>query len=312
MRIVTVTMNPCIDKSTTIPALLPEKKLRCSKPVLEPGGGGINVARAIKKLGGDAMAVYLAGGYNGTLISRLLLQEGVTGTSVSIRNDTRENSIILDVSANVQYRFCLPGPDVAQKEWMRCLHILNEMTGVDYIVASGSLPPGVPADIFANVAKLAKTKNRKLILDTTGEALKKALDEGVYLAKPNLAELSEYAGVNQLTIDAAGLVCQQLISNGNCEIILLSLGGAGALLVTKNVIKHIVPPPVERKSTVGAGDSMTAGMVLSLAKGIDVVSAAQYAVACGTAATMRPGTQLCNINDATRLYNNIRGFSGST
>lgn len=302
MRIVTVTVNPCIDKSTTIHALLPEKKLRCTKPVLEPGGGGINVARAITKLGGDALAVYLSGGYNGNLITRLLEQEKVRAVPVPIQNDTRENTVVLDTAANVQYRFCMPGPEITKDEWKNCLHILDAITDIDYLIASGSLPPGLPADFLASIARHAKNNNIKMVVDASGLALKNALKEGVYLWKPNLAELCDYAGTDQVNTDTATDICKTIINANKCEIVLLSMGEAGALLVTSELVKRILPPPAERKSTVGAGDSMTAGMILSLAKGMGLFNAAQYAVASGTAATMNPGTQLCSLSDAEMLY----------
>lgn len=306
MRIVTVTVNPCIDKSTTIPALLPEKKLRCTKPVLEPGGGGINVARAITKLGGDATAVYLSGGYNGSLITQLLEQENVRTVPVTIKNDTRENTIIFDTTANLQYRFCMPGPEIDATEWKNCLHGLDEITNIDYLIASGSLPPGIPTDFLALLARHAKNTNAKMVVDASGAALKNALEEGVYLCKPNLAELCEYAGTDQLSIDAAENICKAMINANKCEIVLLSMGEAGALLVARQLVKRIWPPAVERKSTVGAGDSMTAGMILSLARGMDIFNAAQYSVASGTAATMNAGTQLCRLSDADMLYAQMR------
>lgn len=305
MHIVTVTVNPCIDKSATIPALVAEKKLRCTKPVLEPGGGGINVARAITKLGGDATALYLSGGYNGTLIASLLAKEGVDNVPIPIKEDTRENTIIFDTGANAQYRFCMPGPLVSEDEWQQCLQAVNK-SNARFIVASGSLPPGIPAEFFALFARLGKANGARVVIDTSGEALKAALDEGVYMVKPNLAELSDYYGVQQLTADDARLACAEIINAGKCSIIMLSMGGAGALVVTKDFYHHIVPPPVVQKSTVGAGDSMTGGMVLKLSQGADVLSAAQYGTACGTAATIRPGTQLCDAKDAEALYNKIK------
>jgi len=307
MRIVTVTVNPCIDKSTTIAALLPEKKLRCTKPILEPGGGGINVARAITKLGGDATAVYLSGGYNGNLIKRLLEQENVRAVPVPIQNDTRENTVVLDTAANMQYRFCMPGPEVGTDEWKNCLRILDAITDVDYLIASGSLPPGLPADFFASLARHAKNNNVKMVVDASGIALKNALEEGVYLWKPNLAELCEYACTDYVSIDTAADICKAIINANKCEIVLLSMGEAGALLVTRQLVKHILPPPAERKSTVGAGDSMTAGMILSLAKGMEIFNAARYAVASGTAATMNSGTQLCRLRDVEMLYAHMQG-----
>lgn len=302
MSIVTVTPNPCIDKSTTIPNLLPEKKLRCTTPVLEPGGGGINVARAIKKLGGSATAVYLAGGYNGNLITKLLTQELVDCLPVQIESDTRENTIVLDKVANLQYRFCMPGPFVLENEMQACLKRLEEMANIEYVICSGSLPPGMPFNFFATVAGIAKKKNARVIVDTAKDALRMAVNEGVYLIKPNIGELSELAGVDELNIESVANAAREIIANKGCEIIVVSLGAAGALLVTKTIMKQIATPPVKRKSTVGAGDSMTAGIVMALSKGLSITEAVQYGVASGTAATMNAGTQLCRLQDVEELY----------
>ncbi|HWB25696.1 MAG TPA: 1-phosphofructokinase family hexose kinase [Chitinophagaceae bacterium] len=302
MSIVTITPNPCIDKSTAIPNLLPEKKLRCTMPVLEPGGGGINVARAIKKLGGNAVAVYMAGGYNGNLITRLLTEEKVDCVPVQIEGDTRENIIVLDKAANLQYRFCMPGPDVLENEIQTCLQHIEEMNDIEYIICSGSLPPGMPASFFASVARVAKRKNARVVVDTAKDALRLAVKEGVYLIKPNIGELSELAGVDELNIESVINTAHQIINNNGCEVVVVSLGAAGALLVTKTIVKQIATPPVKRKSTVGAGDSMTAGIIMALSKGMGITEAVQYGVASGTAATMNPGTQLCRLQDVKELF----------
>lgn len=188
-KILTVTFSPAIDKSTSIKALVPEKKLRCSEPKFEPGGGGINVARAIHKLGGEARAIYLAGGYSGRFLDELMEAEGVETETVQTGSHTRENLIVFDHSSGQQYRFGMPGSNIAEQEWKALLQRI-ENADASYIVASGSLPPGVPADIFGQIAAIAKRKKACLVVDTSGEALKHAVDVGVYLLKPNLGELS--------------------------------------------------------------------------------------------------------------------------
>ena len=198
--IVTITFNPCIDKSTSVSALKPEKKLRCSAPVFEPGGGGINVARAIKKIGGEAIAIYPSGGYSGKFLNLLLEKENLSVLTVETKHHTRENMIVLDSTTNQQYRFDMPGSDLFKKEWEECLYKLQENDS-EFIVASGSLPPGVPPDIFARIAKMAKKTKRKLIVDSTEEALKPALEEGVYMIKPNIGELSRFLGKKELQIN---------------------------------------------------------------------------------------------------------------
>lgn len=309
-KILTVTFNPVIDKSTTIPALIPEKKLRCTPPKFEPGGGGINVARAIKKLGGEARALYLAGGYTGVFLNELLKREGVDTRPIEISRHTRENLIVLDSSTNQQYRFGMPGPEITEAEWGACLQAIEREEDLEFIVASGSLPAGVPTDIYARIAAIAKDKGAKLVVDTSGEALQRAAQEGVYLLKPNLAELSSLVGKEEIHAELVDDVAKEIIDKGECEIVVTSLGPAGAMLVTHDEVLTITPPVVKKRSTVGAGDSMVAGMVLGLSQGWPVAEAAKYGVASGTAATMNPGTELCHKEDVEKLYKLIQSKRG--
>ncbi|HEY6063156.1 MAG TPA: 1-phosphofructokinase family hexose kinase [Chitinophagaceae bacterium] len=304
--IVTITFSPCIDKSTSIPSLVPGKKLKCAVPKLEPGGGGINVARAVKKLGGEARAIFPSGGYTGKFFNHLLDKENIPSVIIETAQETRENIIILDESTNNQYRFGMPGTVLSEKEWKQCLQAAEEVNDTEFIVASGSLPPGVPLNIYAQLAKIVKNKKARLIVDTSGEALRHAADEGVYLLKPNLGELSALAGKSELQQEEIKTIAQGIIARGNCEVLVVSMGAAGAMLVTNEMAKMITPPPVIRKSTVGAGDSMVAGIVFYLSQGKNLPEAVRYGVACGTAATMNPGTELCSKKDADILYSLIQ------
>lgn len=304
--IITITFSPCVDKSATVPALIPEKKLKCGSPKLEPGGGGVNVARAIKKLGGTAIAVYPAGGYTGMFFNKLLADENIPAIIIETRNETRENIIILDESENKQYRFGMPGTPIEKEEWQHLLKAVEEMDDVAFIVASGSLPPGVPEDIFARIATIANKKNAKLVVDTSGEPLRMAIEKGVYLLKPNLGELARLVNKDHLEENEVGKYARELIGHGKVEAIVVSMGARGALLVTGKTEKFIKAPPAERKSTVGAGDSMVAGIVLMLSQNKSVEEAVQYGVACGTAATLKPGTELCTLEDADRFFEQIQ------
>jgi len=265
--IITITFSPCIDKSTSVPSLIPEKKLRCTSPKLEPGGGGINVARAIRKLGGEATAIFPSGGYTGKFFNHLLEKEGVPAVIIESANETRENIIVFDESTQDQYRFGMPGTELKESEWKQCLKAIEKIKEIAFVIASGSLPPGVPLDIYAQLGKICKIKKAKFIVDTCGEALMKALNEGVYLLKPNLGELSELAGIERIDINNVERIAREVVLKHNCEVIIASLGAAGALLVTRNEIFRAIPPEVKRKSTVGAGDSMVAGIVRSSAFG---------------------------------------------
>ena len=303
--IVTVTFSPCIDKSTSIQKLVPDKKLQCTAPKLEPGGGGINVARALTKLGGHATAIFPSGGYTGKHFNHLIAEENINAIIIEVQSETRENIIVFDEANNAQYRFGMPGNTITDAEWMQCLTALEHISDVSFIVASGSLPPGVPLDIFAQLGKIAKRKQAKFIVDTSGAALKEALNEGVYLLKPNLGELSFLVGKAHLQQSEIEAAAKEIIAAGNCEVLVISMGAEGALLVTNSIIKMIQSPTVTKQSTVGAGDSMVAGIVYYLSKGKPIEEAAMYGVACGTAATLNTGTELCNVKDVEEIFSKI-------
>lgn len=300
--IVTITFNPCIDKSSTVDVLQPDKKLRCTPFINEAGGGGINVARAVKKLGSDALAIYLAGGYTGIVLQSLLTAESINAVVIDTGVDTRENIMIVDKATNLQYRFITPGNPIKEIHWKQCLQALEKLSDVEYIVASGSLQPGLPQDIFERLSTIAKQKQAKLIIDIPAETLQAYPVKGAYLLKPNLNELSILAGKEELHGDEITSASKNIILKNICEVVIVSMGAAGALLVTKDIAEQFMAPPVKRKSTVGAGDSMLAGMVMYLSAKKDIREAVRFGVACGTAATLNEGTQLCSVADAEKLY----------
>lgn len=304
--IVTITFSPCIDKSSAVEKLVPHKKLQCKSPTLEPGGGGINVARAIKKLGGSATAIFPSGGYTGKFFNHLLEKEGIPSVIIECANETRENIVVLEELTNNQYRFGMPATSLTEDEWRQCLAEVEKIKDLDFIIGSGSLPPGVPADIYLQLAGIARKKNAKFIIDTSGEALKLAIKEGAYLIKPNISELSALAGKMELNHAEIKGFAKKMIAEGKCVVIIISMGAKGALLVTKDINEMIPAPKTKMKSTVGAGDCMVAGIVYYLSKGKHILEAAQYGVACGTAATMNPGTELCKKEDADNLFTSIR------
>ncbi len=305
-NIVTITLNPAIDKSTSVPSLIPDQKLKCKAPKHQPGGGGINVSRAIKRLGGVSKAWFLAGGYYGDFLIKLIRNKEMPYKSFKIENETRENIIILDESNQHQYLLDIIGPEVKEVEWCVLLQSIADLQSTEYLVASGSLPPGVPIDFYGRIAKIAKNKGIKFILDTSGEALKIALEEGVYLCKPNLKELGLLSGLEKMDIETAKIVAKEILDANKSEVVVVSMGANGALLLSRDICEHIFPPQAEKKSTVGAGDSMVAGMVLNLAKGKTLLEAFLYGLASGTAATMNTGTTLCKKVDADALYLKIK------
>jgi len=302
-NIITLTFNPALDVSTSVQDMLPDKKLKCSDPVVEPGGGGINVARAIKKLGGNALAVYLAGGDTGKKITELLTAESVDSLVVLMKSPSRQNLVILDRSSNGQYLLDMPGPPVSEEELRACMAAVDQIPVIDYLVVSGSLPYGVHPRIFFEIAEIARRKQARLVVDTAGEALQEAVKAGAYLIKPNLKELSHLAGGGgTLSEENAANAARLVLQSSACEVIIVSLGSKGALLVTNELCLKITPPEVTALSTVGAGDSLVGGLVLSLSQGKALAEAVKYGVACGTSATISPGTELCRKADADHFF----------
>ncbi|MEO7530539.1 MAG: 1-phosphofructokinase family hexose kinase [Sediminibacterium sp.] len=301
-KIITLTLNPALDKTISVAQLVPDKKLRSKYAQIEPGGGGINVSRALHKLGGSSEAVYLSGGYTGKHFEELLIAEGIHSVALPIECDTRENFVVVDDSVNKQYRFGMDGPKVTEFEWQQCLQYIKNQEEITYIVASGSLPPGVPSDIFAQLAVIAKQKKAKLIADTSGDALRFAVKEGLYLIKPNLDELSKLNGKERLNVDEMIGAARKIIYEGGCEVVVVSMGKDGAMLVTKDVKLEVKTPEVTVHSTVGAGDSMVGGMVLALSNNWSLEDILYYGVAAGTSATMNRGTELCKKEDTERLF----------
>lgn len=301
--IVTLTLNPTVDKSTTADHIIPDQKLRCAPPKFEPGGGGINVSRALKRLGAASIAVFPVGGPTGTLLRELLEQEQIQQQPVETVGRTRENFIVVDASSGQQYRFGMPGTPLSPQEQQQVLATLQSLAEIpDFLVISGSLPPGVEPEFLVKIVRAAKSMGIKVVADTSGPALHQLLQEGVYLAKPNVGELSKMAGVDELDSQAVARAAHTLVQEGKCTIVVTSLGPQGACVVSQDLVDHVPAPAVKKRSTVGAGDSMVAGLVYGLATGLPVRETVRLGVACGTAATMNPGTELFRKEDVDKLY----------
>jgi 6-phosphofructokinase 2 len=306
-RIVTLTLNPALDKSTTAERFVPEQKLRCQPLQIDPGGGGINVSKGIAKLGGESIAVFPAGGANGLLLRQLVEAAGIRTEVVETAADTRENFSVTETSTNLQYRFTLPGQPLQPAEAEACLERIRHLRP-DWLVASGSLPSGLPDDFYERVAVLAHDIDARFVLDTSGKPLQAAADEGLFLLKPNLGELAALCGRDELPLHEVDDAALSIIQAGKCEVVVVSLGPQGALLVTRDGFEHIPAPMVTKRSTVGAGDSMVAGMTHALSTGLSYRQMARLGVACGSAATMNTGTQLFEKQEVSKLLDWIETY----
>ena len=289
--------------STSIGQVTHSRKLRCSAQLREPGGGGINVARVARRLSADAVAVYPSGGTTGQLLRQMTEAEGIRGPTVSIKDETRENFTILERSSGRQFRFILPGPSVSEEECQRCLATLASVDQRPrFVIASGSLPPGASDDLYVRALHITKDWGAKFILDTSGAALAATLKESFYLIKPNLGEFSEFVGATLVDDDDCIIAARRLIALGHVEIVALTLGHRGALLITHDQAWRASPLPITPISVVGAGDSFLGGMAAGLAAGQDLEGAFRLGVAAGSAAILAPGTGLGQRKDIDRLY----------
>jgi 6-phosphofructokinase 2 len=302
-NIVTLTVNPAVDISTTVKRMVPFTKMRCTEAQRDPGGGGVNVARALKRLGTDATAIYPAGGAAGQTLAALIERESVRSIIIPTTNATREDITVFDETTREQFRLVFPGAFLTEFEWQQCLDaVAHAGAEAAFVIASGSLPPGVPADFYGRVAGASKAK---VIVDTTGAALKPALEAGLYLIKPNLREFQDLAGIDGADERALLQAGRRLFERYRIEIIALSMGSAGALLLTRDVALRANGLPIEPVSVSGAGDSFLAAMVSSLVLGGDLPTALRYGVAGGSAALLHPGTTLCLAEDVHRLATNV-------
>ncbi|HET9904293.1 MAG TPA: hexose kinase [Xanthobacteraceae bacterium] len=307
--IVTLTLNPTIDGAAEAERVAPIRKVRTWGERYDPGGGGINASRVIRELGGDSLAIYLSGGSTGPILDGLIRSAGLRSRRVPIAGHTRISYTVHEQTTGLEYRFVPQGPAVEPAEWEAALDALESLPCA-YLLASGSLPNGVPADFYARVGETAARKGAKLVLDTSGAALKEALKRRVHLVKPSLGELEDLMGVRLPGAAEQEAAAAALVRNGAAEMVALTLGRDGALLATPAGAWRLDGIPVKTQSAVGAGDSFLGAMTLALATGKSALEAFTLGAAAGTAAVMTMGTELCRRADVERLYAQIQAGGG--
>lgn len=310
-RIVTLTLNPAVDLASIADAVVPTRKIRTRDERLDPGGGGINVSRVVHALGGDTLALILVGGVTGSLIQDLLQQAGVPHQPLPMAGLTRISLNIHEQSTGKEYRFVPEGPEVSDAEWHAVLTVLETMKA-DWLVASGSLPRGVPVDIYARVGDLAARRGLAFVLDSSGPPLKAALGHGIALLKPSLRELEELVGRSAMTQAEQEREAMALVHAGAAARIAVTLGPDGAFLATAGGITRMpaVEGPVQ--SAVGAGDAFLGAMVLALARGATDRDALAWGIAAGAAAVASRGTARIARERVEEHWRHLRGGVGPT
>lgn len=306
-RFLTFTPNPALDLSTAVDQLEDAHKLRCDAPLVHPGGGGINVARVLHRLGASVVALYPSGGATGERLHGLLREEGVRGLRFATTGETRESFTVHERASGREYRFVLPGPTMAASEWQAGLERLRHLASPPaWVVASGGLPPGAPVDGYAQVAQAARRLGARMVVDSAGAPLAAALQAGVWGVKPSLRELADLTGETLDSQPAQVRAARRLIDRGQAHLVALSLGSEGALLVTADQCLQASALAVPVAGSVGAGDSFLAGLVWALDAHDDLSQALATAMAAGSAAVMSAGTALCQPQDIERLRHQVR------
>lgn len=299
--ILTITLNPTVDVFGEVGVVRPIRKMRVSNPRYAPGGGGINVARVIAMIGGDVEAVFLAGGPTGSWLDALLARDGIRRRTIPISGDTRVAFVVQESGSGFDYRFVPTGPAVSAEQVEPCLDIIRSHAA-EYVVASGSLPEKISPDIYAQMAKIAADKGGRFVLDSSGDGLRTTLDQSrVFLAKPSLGELEQLVG-HELDEQSAREAARSLVKRGAAEMVAVTMGAHGALLVTADDVLRMPAPRVKVRSITGAGDSFLGAMVYALAGGWAVEGAFHLGIAAGAAAVLRAGGELCRREDIRALY----------
>lgn len=288
-RIVTLTVNPAVDLATQAESVQPGHKIRTFGERYDAGGGGINVARVISELGGNTLSLFASGGVTGRFIEEMMTTAKVPWQAVRIQGACRISVTVRDQSNGQEYRFVPRGPELTASDCANILAALGDVEA-DWVVASGSLPPGVAADFYAKAADVVSARGAKFALDTSGSALTGSLGHGVSLLKPSLSELETIVGKEVRSLSCQMMQAKRLVESGAAQMVALTLGAGGAILATAERVIHSPAFAVSERTGVGAGDSFLAGLVFGLAERRTIEDALRLALACGASAVQGIGT----------------------
>jgi 6-phosphofructokinase 2 len=307
MNITSLTINPALDKNAKVAGLVATQKLKCHSIHYQPGGGGVNVSRMLHRLGEKTNCLFPSGGYTGKHLNDLLLQEGVNTLQVPVKEWTRENLSVVDEQTNLQYRFGMPGGTLYNSELKTIQAFVDkQLKENDMLVLSGSLPEGITSDYYARWIAHTSLKNIKVVIDTSGPALMEAVKEPVFLLKPNQKELAELAGKVFLSSTEQEAFALEMIASKKATYIVVSLGARGAFLASKAGVVYQSTPSVAVQSTIGAGDSMVAGLIYAIKNNFSDRDILKWGIACGVATTMSEATMLASKTNVTKILNMIR------
>lgn len=304
-KVLTITLNPSVDISTETDEVIIDEKTRCTQPAHDPGGGGINVARVLSRLGIDAEALFIAGGYTGDKLIHMLEEESIHCHVIRSPQLTRQNIAIIDNSIGKQYRFVLPGLVPADRIWQEALNYIGDhISDFDYIVGSGSLPDGVPIDFYSRLAKIATDNGKKFVLDTSASALMNGIQNGAFFIKPNSEEFENLKELYGVADDKALL--EKLFSKG-IQNVIQTFGMEKTVLHTPEKSFSFKPPAIKTRSAIGAGDSFVGGMIAGLLNGLTIDKAICNGISAAASTLQSDGTDLCKLEEVEAIFNSVYG-----
>lgn len=306
MKVVTLTINPALDKSATVEKMTPFDKLECHNITYHSGGGGINISRVLHRLGIESHCIFPYGGKTGEHLIDLLEEDHVKIFTLPISIWTRENFAVFNTATNLQYRFGMPTESFIEKEMEPLEMLINEQVkDNDIFVISGSLPKGLPINYYSKIISQLKAKEVKVIVDTSGAVFNEVLQNELFLIKPNQKELVRLAGKESLSKKEREAFALKMVSDKIAQYVVVSLGKDGAFIAHKNGIEYVKAPKISVKSTIGAGDSMLAGLIYSIVKEETPKNMLRWGVACGVAATVSEGSDLAHKKNIDMMLNQI-------
>lgn len=305
--ILTVTLNPALDIATYANNIVPGDKIRCEEPSVDPGGGGLNVSRAIKYLGGESRAFAALGGSVGLRLTGLLKQQGIDVIPFQTHFETRQSLAVIDRHDGGQYRFVLPGPawdDALKNLAMQTLLDLLQSDGL--VVFSGSQPRGVNAGFIGDFHRALDGRAARIVADVSGEPLHWLVNNpsSIDVLRMDAAEAADLSGGPHATASDTVNAAMRMLKSGVAKTIIIARGAEGSVLVDSDGAIQCRCDVTEIKSKVGAGDSFVGGYVLAVTRGADRVDALRHGVAAASAAVMTEGTELCKAEDVLRLLEN--------
>ena len=303
--ILTVTLNPALDLATAADAVVPDLKLRCDKPRADPGGGGINVSRAIKIIGGQSTAMVALGGATGTRLADLLKAAGLSLLRLTAPGETRQSLAVTDRASGTQYRFVMPGPEWHMTQLPGTIAAIAEAAlAGGWVVMSGSNPPGIAPGFEQMLTVRLKDGRARLLVDASGEALRALAGSSIPVDVLRMDSLEAEALAGRplpLRSDSAAFAAG-LVRDGAARSVIVARGADGSVVAGPDGAWHAAAAPVRVVSAVGAGDSFVAGFVLAMARGWPVQEALALGTAAASAAVTTPATDLCDAEDVRHFY----------